>query len=63
MVKQIPITINQRLSRISSDGAKFNKVKEDYQKALLESGHVTTLKYENTGRIRIIVRNAKEEGT
>ena len=54
VVKQIPITISQRLSRISSDEGEFNKVKDDYQKALLDSGHAATLKYENTGEDSLI---------
>ena len=49
VVKQIPSTISQRLSRISSDEAEFNKIKDDYQKALSDSGHVAILKYENIG--------------
>ena len=47
VIKQIPSTISQRLSRISCDETEFNKVRDTYQKALSDSGHSETLKFES----------------
>ena len=46
VIKQIPVAISQRLSKISSDETEFSKVKYEYEKALLDSGHTANLKYE-----------------
>ena len=46
VIKQIPVTISQRLSKISSDETEFSKVKDEYEKALLDSGHTANLTYE-----------------
>ena len=46
VIKHIPATISQRLSRISCDETEFSKVHEAYQKALTDSGHTEKLKFE-----------------
>ena len=45
VIKQIPKAINKRLSKISSCEHKFNSCKEEYQRALRESGYKEELKY------------------
>ena len=46
VIKAIPKSINKRLSSISSSAAEFNQAKEDYQKALSDSGYDHILEYE-----------------
>ena len=46
VIKQTPKTISQWLSNISCDEIEFNKVRQEYQNALTESGHKEILKYE-----------------
>ena len=45
IIKRIPQSIESRLSNISSTEEIFNRAKPDYEKALKEAGHNTTLKY------------------
>ena len=45
VLKQLPITINKRLAEISSEKAAFDAEKEEYQKALLNSGYKHILEY------------------
>lgn len=46
VIKQIPITIEQRLSEHSSNEQIFNEVAPIYEKALKESGHDVKLQYQ-----------------
>lgn len=46
--KNIPASINKRLSSLSSDKASFDKTAPPYQKALDEGGYQYTLHYEPT---------------
>ena len=43
VIKQIPISIQNRLSTISSNQTVFDQHKREYEKALKEAGHATTL--------------------
>lgn len=45
MIKNIPETINKRLSEISSDEEAFNEAAPPYQEALCKSGYSHTLKF------------------
>ena len=45
IIKNIPLSINKRLSEISYDEASFNKIAPLYQKALDESGYKHCLKF------------------
>ena len=45
VLKEIPNSVNARLSNISSNENLFNKHKQHYEKALKDSGHNSTLKY------------------
>ena len=45
IIKQLPLSIERRLSTISSSEAVFNESKEYYQEALKKSGHKHVLKY------------------
>ena len=45
IIKQLPNTINQRLSDNSSDEAAFNSTKVEYKDALKKSGYKVNLKY------------------
>ena len=44
-IKNIPASINRRLSLLSSDKASFDQATPSYQKALYESGYNYTLAY------------------
>ena len=46
IIENIPVGINKRLSRISSDETVFNRAKPAYQEALKNSGHDYDLHYE-----------------
>ena len=46
ITKQLPISINKRLNKISSNEEIFESAKHDYEKALKESKLESTLKYE-----------------
>ena len=46
--KQIPTSIEKRISTLSSNKTIFNESKEIYQKALKKSGYPQTLKYHPT---------------
>ena len=48
ILKQIPISIEKRISTLSSNETTFNASKEMYQKALERSGYQQTLKYRPT---------------
>ena len=45
MIKNVPETINKRLSEISSDEEAFNEAAPPYQEALCKSGYSHTLKF------------------
>ena len=45
MLKTIPVSINKRLSTISSTKEEFDRSKESYQKALDASDHSHTLTF------------------
>ena len=45
VTKQIPNSINTRLSNISNNEDEFNRAKGDYQKALKDSGYTDELKF------------------
>ena len=47
IIKQLPNTINQRLSDNSSDEAAFNSTKVEYEDALKKSDYKVNLKYTN----------------
>ena len=47
VIRQIPISVNQRLSCISSDKHSFDSIKETYQKALNDSGHKHILEHKS----------------
>lgn len=57
VAKQLPKSINKRLSEISSDEDAFNGSKAVYEKALRDSGHGTRLKFDPA------THNNKEEKT
>ncbi|MCP3851699.1 MAG: hypothetical protein GY694_15895, partial [Gammaproteobacteria bacterium] len=58
VLKQIPNSINTRLSEISCDEEQFDRAKGPYEKALKESGHEANLQYrEETGTGRCRKRN------
>ena len=46
VLKTIPISVNKRLSNLSSSKKEFDLAKKDYQKALDSSGYKHTLEYE-----------------
>ena len=46
VLKEVPKSINKTLSKISSTERKLNAAKDEYQKALNESGHKYKLAYE-----------------
>ena len=46
VIKSIPLGVNKRLCKISSNKDIFDRAAPVYQKALQESGHNHTLKYE-----------------
>ena len=48
ILKNIPESINKRLSEISSDKESFDKAKETYQDALNKSGYIYNLTYRKT---------------
>ena len=48
VIRGIPLSINKRLSAISSTEKEFNEAKDAYQKALNESGYSYTLTYEES---------------
>ena len=45
IIRQLPITIEKRLSEHSSNEEIFNNAKADYEKALKDSGYQQTLKF------------------
>ena len=45
IIKNIPPAINKRLSELSSNEAEFNKAKQPYQEALIDSGYNYELRY------------------
>ena len=47
VIKEMPKSINKRLSAISSTKEEFDLFKPDYQKALDDGGHTTTLNFED----------------
>ena len=49
IIKNIPESINKRLSSISSNESTFNKAAPPYQEALNKSGYAYKLKYKPTG--------------
>ena len=53
VVRQIPKSINKRLSIISKNENSFDRAKEHYQEALTKGGHKHKLKYSSgNGRTR-----------
>ena len=52
IIKHIPKTINDRLSRLSSNKDEFDKEKDIYQKQLEESGYTQKLEYKKPMRNR-----------
>ena len=48
IVKQIPNTINDRLTRLSRNEFAFNNAKENYQEALTKAGYEHELKFERS---------------
>ena len=48
VLKEIPKSINKRLSKISSTEREFNAAKDEYQKALNKSRHTHKLVYEKS---------------
>ena len=59
VLKQIPNSVNKRLSTISCDKEHFDKAKITYENALRNSGHVPNLKYEQTKEKKKRTRNRK----
>ena len=57
ILKNIPISINNRLSRISSSEELFKQASPTYQAALLKSGYTHTLKYSNSPQQNTSRRN------
>ena len=47
VIKQIPISINNRLKKISSSKESFNEAKGEYQQALHNSGYTHRLTFDN----------------
>jgi len=58
VVRQIPKSINKRLSTISKNENSFNRAKEHYQEALTKGGHKHELKY-STGNEKNTRRKRK----
>ena len=50
VLKQLPESINDRLSNNSSNEEVFNRVKQEYESALRESGYKTDLKFNKKGQ-------------
>lgn len=50
VIKQIPLSINKRLCNVSSSKEEFEKQKDEYQEALLKSGHQHKLEYTEVQR-------------
>ena len=62
VLKQIPQSINKRLSKISSSKEKFDSCKNDYQQALDESGYRSTLEYDReAGRKQAVSEKKKRK--
>ena len=60
ILKQIPTSIEKRISTLLSNETKFNDSKEIYQKALENSGYRQTLKYHpSSENVSNIKRNRK----
>ena len=53
ILKNIPLAINKRLSEISSNEDIFNNAAPVYQKALKDSGHNFTLKFNKEDAIKV----------
>ena len=61
ILKQIPTSIEKRISTLSSDKTKFNESKEIYRKALEKSDYRQTFKYHLTNEnVNNNKRNRKE---
>ena len=60
IIKQLPKMINKRISDVSCNKEEFGKVKSAYKSTLNESGHFSSMSYNNnTQNAR---RNRKKEG-
>ena len=46
VIREVPKSINERPSKISTTEKEFNSAKEEYQNAVDEAGYKFTLKYE-----------------
>ena len=51
MIKQLPKMIN-RISDLSRNKEGFGKVKSDYESALKDSGHFSSLSYDNSNTLK-----------
>lgn len=63
VIKQIPRTIEQRLSNHSSNERIFDQAKQPYEKALKESGYNTKLTYQPTKASNNRTKNRKRKIT
>ena len=50
ILKQLPITINERLNNLSSNQESFNRIKHNYQSALKSANHKFNLAYQNPNK-------------
>ena len=50
ILKQLPITINERLNNLSSNQESFNRIKHNYQSALKSANHKFNLAYQNQNK-------------
>lgn len=60
IVKNLPISINNRLSTLSANEAVFNQTAPAYQNALDQSGYRYQLRYDRTARDRPQTKNTRQ---
>ena len=63
VLKNIPLGVNRRLSRISANKEIFDAAAPPYQEALMQSGHSHVLEYEPLDQFRTKKRNRKKTVT
>ena len=61
VIKQLPTSIEGRLSKNSSNETIFNSVKGEYEKALKESGYQANLKYNKKNTMKIAKVKNRED--
>ena len=61
ILKNIPLAVNRRLSKISANETVFNEAVPPYQNALTLSGYDLKLKYEETTQTRNKPKNRRRQ--